>query len=138
MKKVVAIIAFIACIVSIFFLNSVYANSMTNEEIIPNETKSQLVEMKENELKTIEDYKDAYGSDTYGTVAYILDKVRIYSIPIAFLGIAISAIYQYIIGIRHLENRDKGFNTMIAIITAFVICQILPLVFAIVVKGWRG
>ena len=70
--------------------------------------------------------------------AFILNKVRIYSIPLCFVGIAISAIYQYVIGIRKLDVRDKGFNIMIAIITVFVICQILPLIFAIVVKGWRG
>ena len=70
--------------------------------------------------------------------AFILNKVRIYSIPICFVGIAISAIYQYVIGIRKLDVRDKGFNVMIAIITVFVICQVLPLIFAIVVKGWRG
>ena len=70
--------------------------------------------------------------------AFILNKVRIYSIPLCFVGIAISAIYQYVIGIRKLDVRDKGFNVMIAIVTIFVICQVLPLIFAIVVKGWRG
>ena len=86
----------------------------------------------------MKDYQEAYGSETYGVVAYILNKVRIYSIPFGILGIAISAIFQYVVGIRHLENRDKGFNTMIAIITLLIICQVLPLVFAVIVKGWRG
>ena len=94
--------------------------------------------MKQKVLKSMEDYKEAYGSDTYGLVAYILDKVRIYSIPVGFLGIAISAIYQYVIGIRKLDVRDKGFNAMIGIVTMLIICQVLPLIFAIVVKGWRG
>ena len=138
MKKIVAILGFLLLIIGIFFTNNVYANSVTSDEIISNQTKSQLVAMKDAELKSIEDYKQAYGSDVYGNVGYILNKVRTYSIPLAFLGIAISAIYQYIVGIRHLESRNKGFNAMIAIVTLFVICQVLPLVFAIVVKGWRG
>jgi len=135
----------IACIGTVLAANN-------TQEIILNETKSELVNinsvdgtkasgLKLNELgrKSIEDYKKAYNdSDTYGMVAYILNKVRIYSIPIAFLGIAISAINQYIVGVRHMETYYKGFNTMIAIVTCFVICQILPLVFAIIVKGWRG
>ena len=83
-------------------------------------------------------YKEAYGSVTYGTVAFVLNKIRVYSIPLGFLGIAISAIYQYVLGIRHLETRDKGFNMMITIVTLFVICQVLPLIFAIVIKGWRN
>lgn len=126
-------------IISIMSISSVYAtNTNVENEIISNQTKSQLVEIKEKELKSMEDYKKAYGSDTYGLVAYILDKVRIYSIPLAFLGIAISAIYQYVIGIRKLDVRDKGFNAMIGIVTMLIISQVLPLIFAIVVKGWRG
>ena len=54
------------------------------------------------------------------------------------MGIVISAIYRYVIGIRKLDVQDKGFGVMIGIITVLVICQVLPLIFAIVVKGWRG
>jgi len=121
----------------IFSLNNVLAVP-ENKEIISNDTKSQLVNITNKEKKSIEDYYDLYGSKTYGTVAYVLNKVRVYSIPLCFLGIAISAIYEYILGIRHMETRDKGFNMMITIITIFVICQVLPLVFAIIIKGWRN
>jgi hypothetical protein len=121
----------------IFSFNNVLAVP-ENKEIISNDTKSQLVNITNKEKKSIEDYYDLYGSKTYGTVAYVLNKVRVYSIPLCFLGIAISAIYEYILGIRHMETRDKGFNMMITIITIFVICQVLPLVFAIIIKGWRN
>ena len=126
-------------IISILSISSVYAvNTKKNNEIISQETKSKLVEIKDKEVNSMEDYKEAYGSDTYGLVAYILNKVRLYSIPVAFLGIAVSAIYQYVIGIKRLDTRDKGFNAMIGIVTMLIICQVLPLIFAIVVKGWRG
>ena len=107
-------------------------------EIIPNDTKSKLVELKNNELTTLKEYQEAYGGTTYGLVAFILNKVRVYSIPFCILGIAISSIYQYIVGHRQLEYRDKGFNAMVSMVTILVICQVLPLVFAIVVKGWRN
>lgn len=136
MRKVLIVFAIIITIIGI---NSVYAaNTTVENEIISQETKSQLVEIKDKELQSIEDYNEAYGSNTYGLVAYILDKVRVYSIPVAFLGIAIAAIYQYVIGIRKLDVRDKGFGAMIGIVTMLIICQVLPLIFAIVVKGWRG
>lgn len=127
-------------ILSICSISSVYGanNNNVRNEIISQETKSQLIEIKDKELKSLEDYKETYGSDTYGFVAYVLNKVRIYSIPVAFLGIAICAIYQYVIGIKKLDVRDKGFNGMIGIVTMLIICQVLPLIFAIVVKGWRG
>ena len=69
--------------------------------------------------------------------AYVLDKVRIYSIPFCFVGVAIAAIYQYVLGVRKIDVRDRGLQLMIGIITIFVICQVLPLIFAIVVT-WRG
>ena len=94
--------------------------------------------IKDRELETLQDYQESYGDNTYGLVAYILNIIRLYSIPFGFVGIAISGIYRYIIGIRKLDVRDKGFGAMIGIITVMVICQVLPLVFAIVVKGWRG
>ena len=90
------------------------------------------------EKEKLEEYKQKYGSDAYGLTAYILNLVRIYSIPLCFLGIAVSAIYQYIIGIRKLDTQEKGLVMMVSFITLFVICQILPLAFAIVVKFGRG
>ena len=105
---------------------------------VPQDATGKLIEIKDKELKTMEEYKEAYGSDAYGITAYLLNKVRIYSIPFGFVSIIIAAIYQYIIGLKKLDVRDKGFALMIASVTIVVICQVLPLVFAIVVKGWRG
>jgi len=132
MKKVIAVLLILICIFSMY---SVYA---TNGEVIDNETQSKLVEIKEKELKEKEEYVEAYGSESYGLTAYILNKIRIYSIPCCFIGIAVAAIYQYVIGIRKIDVRDKGLVLMIGFITIFVICQVLPLIFAIVVKSWRG
>ena len=133
MKKVIAII-------SILFLlmgcTSVYATSQVNE--VAQSTTGKIIEIKDKELKTLEEYKEAYGSDAYGLTAFLLNKIRVYSIPFEFMAIIIAAIYQYIIGLKKLDVRDKGFALMIASVTIVVICQVLPLVFAIVVKGWRG
>ena len=133
MKKVIAII-------SILFLlmgcTSVYAANQVTETA--QSTTGKIIEIKDKELKTLEEYKEAYGSDAYGLTAFLLSKIRVYSIPFGFVAIIIAAIYQYIIGLKKLDVRDKGFPLMIASVTIVVICQVLPLVFAIVVKGWRG
>lgn len=118
--------------------SSVNNNTNTSDGMISEHTKSQLIEIGTTELKTIEDYQAQYGNKAFGVVAYVLDKIRIFSIPLVILGIAVSAIYQYIIGIRHLEYRQKGYNAMIALVIMLVICQLMPLVFAIAVKGWRN
>ena len=136
MKKVVAII-FILLI--LFGTVSVYATNTEQENVLTSDTATtNLVELKDKALKSLEDYQAAYGNDTYGLAAYLLNIVRIYSIPFCFIGIIIAAIYRYVIGIRKLDVQDKGFGVLVAIITVMVICQVLPLVFAIVVRGWRG
>ena len=133
MKKVVTIVILLMTIV-IFGCSQVYAT----ENIIDEQNESQLIKIKENTAKTLEEYKQKYGSDAYGLTAYILNLIRIYSIPLCFLGIAVSAMYQYVIGIRKLDTQEKGLVMMISFITILVICQILPLAFAVVVKFGRG
>ena len=82
--------------------------------------------------------KKNIGSDVYGTVAYILNIVRIYSIPLCFLGIAIGAIHQYVIGVRKLDTLEKGMALIVTFVTILILCQILPLAFAVFVKFGRG
>lgn len=113
-------------------------NNNSEEGIIDQETAGELIKVKEHTKKEIQDYIDLYGSEAYGMTAYILNKVRIYSIPLCFVGIAVGAIFQYVIGIRKLDLRDRGLKLVVTFITLLVICQVLPLVFAIVVRGWRG
>ena len=118
----------------ISIINPVYAT----EKVLDENTESKLVEIKENTAKSLEDYKQKYGSDTYGLVAYILNQVRIYSIPLCFLGIAIGAIHQYVIGVRKLDTLEKGMALIVSFVTILIICQILPLAFAVFVKFGRG
>ena len=131
MKKVIAIFFIVICLFSIY---TAYAS---NQQVINKQTQSQLVEIKDKELKEIKDYNNKYGTESFVMTAYVLDKVRIYSIPFCFVGVAIAAIYQYVLGVRKIDVRDRGLQLMIGIITVFVICQVLPLIFAIVVT-WRG
>ena len=107
-----------------------------NTQTVTKSETSKLYDIAQKEKKSLEDYQQAYGNNTYGLVAYILHMVQIYSIPFCFVGFAIAAIYQYVLGIRKLDTRDKGFAIMISIMTIFVIAQVLPLVYALVVKGW--
>mgnify|MGYP001623681347 CR=1 FL=1 len=137
MKKTVAFIAVILMIFSVFVTTKVYA-AENSSEVIDENTESQLIEIKDNQAKSLDDYKEKYGSDTYGLVAYILNLVRVYSIPFCFLGIAIGAIHQYVIGIRKLDTLEKGMGLIVTFVTILIICQVLPLAFAVFVKFGRG
>ena len=137
MKKKVVFIVIIFALITMM-LSSVFATQDVNakEVLEANSTTSKLIEISETEKQELSDYVEDYGSQAYGLTAFILNIVRIYSIPFCFLGIAVGAIYQYVIGIRKLDVRYKGFYTMIAFVTLFVIAQVLPLVFVIVIKGF--
>lgn len=134
MKKTLIITSIIILIFG-FFIST---NCVKATEVISNETESQLVEIKEKQMQTLEDYKQKYGSDVYGTVAYILHIIQVYSIPFCFLGIAIGAIHKYIIGVRKLDTLEKGMGLMVTFTILLIICQILPLAFAVFIKFGRG
>ena len=132
-------------IITMFFLiiasiatsvNATQDNKIINE-VVDNKPNGTLLQLKEQQAKTLEEYQAKYNSESYGFTAYILHLVQIYSIPFCFLGIVISIIYKVVIGARNLENVEKGLGMMVAIITVTVICQVLPLVFALVVKVGR-
>lgn len=136
MKKIVIPILIFFIIISLFSI--AYATPLQEINQLEQNTESELVEMKSKAEVEIQNYEDLYGSKAYGFTAYVLNKIQIFSIPLCFLGIAIGSIYKYVIGIRRMDMRDKGFALIIGFVTILVICQILPLVFAIVVQGWRG
>lgn len=137
MKKIATIALILIISLCIFGTTRVFAES-NSTSIIDAENESQLIKIKENATKSLEDYKEKYGSPVYGTVAYILHLVQIYSIPFCFLGIAIGAIHRYIIGIRKLDTLEKGMGLMVTFTILLIICQILPLAFAVFIKFGRG
>lgn len=156
MKKIAVIFTTFMLLIGILSINNTYVYAAENEAIntesssstninenseskaIDDETESKLVEIKDNAARSLEDYKVKYGSDAYGTVAYILNLVRIYSIPLCFLGIVIGVIHQYVIGIRKMDTLTKGMGLVVTFVTLLIICQILPLAFAVFVKFGRG
>lgn len=133
LKKVVILMMIVLMIIG---MSTVYAS--TGEEVLNSDQAAEIVNMKESSKARVQDYIEKYGSTPYGVAAYVLNILRIYSIPFCFIGIAIGSIYQYVIGIRKLDVRDKGFALIVTFVTILLICQVLPLIFAIVVNFWRG
>ena len=75
MKKIITIAILILILLLTLGSSKIYAET----NVIDNQ--SQLIKIKDNVAKSLEDYKEKYGSDAYGLTAYILSIVRIYSIP---------------------------------------------------------
>lgn len=138
MKKVIIVLILLFLAYSSIYI--VYGNA-TDEAI--NETASSEINQQLNELSKkadnkVEYYTEIYGTKQYGYAAFILNAIRIYSIPVCFLGIVYAAIKKYIIGLKRLDIQEQGLAAMVGFITLLVICQVIPLIFAIVVLGWRG
>lgn len=133
LKKVIVLTMILLMIIG---MSTVYAT--TGEEVLNSDQAAEIVNMKESSKAKVQDYIEKYGSTPYGVAAYILNILRIYSIPCCFIGIAVGSIYQYVLGIRKLDTRDKGFALIVTFVTILLICQVLPLIFAIVVNFWRG
>lgn len=132
-KKILIIALITITIIELFsfYFCKIQANNSKNSYI---DTQSKIIQLKEKNLNVIKHYEEKYNSKTYGIVAYILHLFQIYSIPFCLLGILIGFISKEIIGVRHFESQDKGNALIIVLTTIFIILQVLPLVFAVVVK----
>ena len=134
MKKLLGIVVF--AILLVIALNTVVFAG--NTETLNEKNANEIIEMKENVKSKLEEYSAKYESDAFGLAGFILDSARIYSIPICFIGIVVGALDQYVLGTRRLDKKHKGFGIIMTFVTLLVICQVLPLIFTIVVMGWRG
>ena len=137
LKKVLIVVTIFIIFVGII---SMFSNvlAVTGNEVLNSSQATELVEIKESSRNRLAEYVEKYGSTPYGVAAYVLNILRIYSIPFCFIGIAVGSIFQYVLGIRKLDVRDRGFKLIITFVTILLICQVLPLIFAIIVNGWRG
>ena len=133
MKRV---LTFVLIIFIVLFVVEVFAAEPRN--ITETNTTSQIIEKVKEKDTEIDKYIERYDNNqVYGMTAYVLKAIQVYSIPVCFLGIALGAIAQFILGIRKLDFRQRGSRMILAFVTVLVICQVLPLIFTIVVKGWR-
>lgn len=134
MKKTIAVILIILCILSIGTV--VFGTEVTTLE---NNNKNDVEKMKSKMEVKREEYTEKYGSDAYWLAGFIIEEiVQPYSIPFCFIGIVVGLLFQYVLGTRRLDYKHRGFSTVIVFVTILLICQVLPFIYALVVIGWRG
>lgn len=134
MKKTIAVILMILCILSI---GTVVFGTEVNT--LENNNKNDVEEMKSKMEVKREEYTEKYGSDAYWLAGFIIEEiVQPYSIPFCFIGIVVGLLFQYVLGTRRLDYKHRGFSTVIVFVTILLICQVLPFIYALVVIGWRG
>ena len=109
----------------------------TKVEIMPETSKTRLLVLRDSSLKTLEKYRNEYrNSIIYGTIAYILHMLSLISIPILVILLIVSYVYDSVIGLKTRSLYNKGRLIRFHVLTFFVACQLMPLIFATVIKGW--
>ena len=104
MKKAIIIITIFTIVFGIFICTNTVKAA---EQAIDQETESKLVEIKESTANSLKDYQEKYGSDVYGLVAYILNIIRIYSIPISHKNV------YYFNAILKEIQKDKSYDRIV-------------------------
>ena len=140
MRIAVSIVLITVAILIVTAFGGIFGTVFAIEEIdyIDRNATNDLIELREAGRSRIDEYEDRFGSRAYGWTFFVLRQIQWFSIPICFLGIAVGAIAQYAIGTRRLDMRHKGSRMMYAFGTLLVIAQTMPLIFALVVRGWAS
>lgn len=107
------------------------------DEALPFKQKTELLKMKDDSRDQLTKYIEKYKNNViYGTIAYVLNIVRLSAVPFFVVGYLISIVYEFIVGMKRREMVRKGRGMRITLVSAFVMAQLLPLIFAIVIKFW--
>lgn len=80
-------------------------------------------------------YIDKYNDDFFGTIAYGLDWLRIYSLPVIFIIMIIGSFNFLIIGNKKLDKKEQGYSMIVFSVIALVVFNVLPLLYAVLVAG---
>mgnify|MGYP000110492722 CR=1 FL=1 len=106
-------------------------------EIMPETSRTRLLGLRDSSLKTLEKYKNEYrNSIIYGTIAYALHMLSLISIPVLIILLIVSYVYDSVIGLKTRSLYNKGRVIRFHVLTIFTVCQVMPLIFATVIKGW--
>lgn len=80
-------------------------------------------------------YIDKYNDEFFGTIAYALDWLRIYSLPLIFIIMIIGSFNFLIIGNKKLDKKEQGYSMIVFSVIALVVFNVLPLLYAVLVAG---
>lgn len=110
MKKCVKLTIIMITICIHLWANYVYAVSNDAQEALDGESTAGLVELKEENLNALEDYKRTYGSDKTGITEYIKHITSLLIIPVTIIGIPVIIIAVLVIILHKRKNKSKKYD----------------------------
>ncbi len=103
----------------------------------PELSNTKLKNIQNSNRKSIWQYRKEYNNSAIlGTIAYILRFFAGISIPIFIILFIISYMYGNVFKTKNADE-SKGHNLRSAAFKFMIVCQITPLIFALLAKGWR-
>lgn len=152
MKKIVLILTLVFMVFSqsLLFATDIDNSDMPNMQITTNSGEELNVSSEQEELtgatekildnmskkdRKIKEYTLKYNDTNFAYVAYYLDIIQLYSIPICIIGITIGAFNFYIVGEKKLDKKEQGFSMIRAFLCILVLFQVMPFLFALLVAG---
>ena len=85
--------------------------------------------------KRIAELTDKYNDPLHGRIAYYLEVIQKYSLPICFIGLTLGFFNFLIVGNKKLDKKEQGFNWVVGFTIGLIVFNILPLIFALLVAG---
>lgn len=109
--------------------------SSKDEGVKLNDASETIINSKDKKAERIAELTDKYNDRIMGTVAYYLEVLQKYSVPICFIGLAMGAFNFLIIGNKKLDKREQGFAWIVGFTIGLVVFNVIPLLFALIVAG---
>ncbi len=139
-KEIILLTAMVVILVlGIFFGVKYMTNFTPNDNAANLESGEQIVEqLDQSNNEKLNKYIEKYEDKTSGYVAYVLSRIRFYSIPFCILLFVIGSFLYYIVGQEKFVESERGYGMVVASIFFFAIAQIAPLIYTLVVTFGRS
>lgn len=118
--------------------NGLFGGKLSGRFLVkPELADTKLKNIQNNNRKSIWQYRKEYNNSAIlGTIAYVLRFFARISIPVFIVLFVISYMYGNVFKAKN-GDETKGHNIRSAAFKFMIICQITPLIFALLAKGWR-
>lgn len=118
--------------------NGLFGGNLKGKFLVkPELSNTELKNIQNKSKKSIWQYRKEYNNSAIsGTIAYILRFFAGISIPIFIILFIISYMYGNVFKTKNADE-SKGHNLRSAAFKFMIVCQITPLIFALLAKGWR-
>ena len=139
-KELILVTVMIVIVVLAIFLGTKFLTNFSATGDATNlDSGAEIVEkLDQTNNENLNKYIEKYGDKTHGFVAYVLSRIRFYSIPFCIILFVIGSFLYYIVGQEKFVESERGYGMVVASIFFFAIAQIAPLIYTLIITFGRS